>query len=186
MLVYLPMSYPLYAASILASNDLIRSSIAAAFVSRFEVAILKGAPPYPPYPTPFFSSQPLFARPMYLTLGIGPACSLLGGISIIMIPPMFLIKKYGATLRQKSKNATAWGQPLFRIKLSQYLLTLQNSTLRLSVSSKFFCIPDHRRRIGLTSQWRQVKARKSTSKKYVIVLSQSSFNFSFVHYFSWS
>jgi len=54
MLVYLPMSYPLYAASILASNDLIRSSIAAAFVSRFEVAILKGAPPYPPYPTPFF------------------------------------------------------------------------------------------------------------------------------------
>ncbi len=51
ILVYLPMSYPKYAASVLAANDLIRSTIAAAF--------------------------PLFGHAMFKNLGVGllAACS---------------------------------------------------------------------------------------------------------------
>jgi MFS transporter, DHA1 family, multidrug resistance protein len=63
-LVYLPMSYPQYAASLLAGNDLFRSAMAAAF--------------------------PLFGRSMFKTLGIAGGSSLLAGLSIIMIPAMFV------------------------------------------------------------------------------------------------
>jgi MFS transporter, DHA1 family, multidrug resistance protein len=67
-LVYLPMSYPQYAASLLAGNDLFRSATAAAF--------------------------PLFGRAMFHHLGIDGGCSLLAGLSIVMIPAMFVSDIY--------------------------------------------------------------------------------------------
>ncbi|KPI40869.1 Caffeine resistance protein 5 [Cyphellophora attinorum] len=61
------------------SNDLIRSSFGAGF--------------------------PLFASAMYKKLGVGWASSLLGFLSIAFIPIPFLLFKYGASLRKRSKNA---------------------------------------------------------------------------------
>ena len=55
--VYIPMSYPQYAASLFASNDLVRSAFAFAAI--------------------------LFATPMYTKLGIGQGTSLLGGLSVL-------------------------------------------------------------------------------------------------------
>ena len=51
------MSYPQYAASLFAGNDLCRSAFAFAAI--------------------------LFARPMFLNLGIGKGVSLLGGLSVL-------------------------------------------------------------------------------------------------------
>lgn len=78
-LVYLPVSYPAYVASILAGNDFFRSSVAAAF--------------------------PLFGRPFFINLGIGGGSSLLAGLSIVMIPALALLVKYGGKLRSMSKYA---------------------------------------------------------------------------------
>ncbi|KAA8644135.1 hypothetical protein EYZ11_001705 [Aspergillus tanneri] len=50
---------------------------------------------------------PLAARPMFLNMGIGPASSLLGGISCLALPVPFIFMKYSSTLRKKSKFATA-------------------------------------------------------------------------------
>ncbi|KAJ5428759.1 Major facilitator superfamily domain general substrate transporter [Penicillium cf. griseofulvum] len=51
--IHLPLSYPEYAASLFAANDALRSSFAAGAV--------------------------LFGRPLYLNLGVGKGCTLLGG-----------------------------------------------------------------------------------------------------------
>ncbi|KAI0339259.1 MFS general substrate transporter [Trametopsis cervina] len=76
---YLPDCYPRYVASILAGNDLFRSSVGAAF--------------------------PIFSTAFFHNLGVGPACSILGGISILMLPFPFLLYKYGARIRRYSKFA---------------------------------------------------------------------------------
>lgn len=57
LFIYIPMSYPQYAASLFAGNDLCRSAFAFAAI--------------------------LFARPMFLNLGIGRGVSLLGGLSVL-------------------------------------------------------------------------------------------------------
>ena len=59
LFVYIPMSYPQYAASLFAGNDLCRSAFAFAAI--------------------------LFARPMFLKLGIGRGVSLLAGLSVLGI-----------------------------------------------------------------------------------------------------
>ena len=59
LFVYIPMSYPQYAASLFAGNDLCRSAFAFAAI--------------------------LFARPMFLNLGIGKGISLLAGLSVLGI-----------------------------------------------------------------------------------------------------
>lgn len=59
LFVYVPMSYPQYAASLFAGNDFCRSAFAFAAV--------------------------LFSRPMYLRLGIGQGISLLAGLSTLGI-----------------------------------------------------------------------------------------------------
>ncbi|TKA24953.1 hypothetical protein B0A50_06051 [Salinomyces thailandicus] len=74
VLNYLPDAYPEVAASVLAGNDLFRSSFGAGF--------------------------PLFASAMYNKLGVGWASSLLGFLSIVFIPIPFLLYKYGETLRK--------------------------------------------------------------------------------------
>lgn len=77
--IYLPLSYPKYAASLFAANDLLRSLFAAGCVA--------------------------FARPMFLNLGVGGGVSLLAGLSCLGVLGMFYLWRYGAWLRSKSKFA---------------------------------------------------------------------------------
>nr|POE58710.1 caffeine resistance protein 5 [Quercus suber] len=72
ILNYLPDAYPEYAASVLAGNDLMRSSFGAGF--------------------------PLFANAMYTNLGTAWASSTLAFISVAFIPIPFVLYKYGETL----------------------------------------------------------------------------------------
>jgi MFS transporter, DHA1 family, multidrug resistance protein len=81
--VYLPLSYPQYTASLLASNTLFRSLFAAGCVE--------------------------FSRPMFLHLGIGPGNSLLAGVAIAGVVGMFGLWKFGGRLRAKSKFAVVGG-----------------------------------------------------------------------------
>ncbi|OJJ43873.1 hypothetical protein ASPZODRAFT_73588 [Penicilliopsis zonata CBS 506.65] len=48
---------------------------------------------------------PLAARPMFLNMGVGPAASVLGGISCLALPVPFLFMKYSLRLRRMSKFA---------------------------------------------------------------------------------
>ncbi|KAK9372089.1 uncharacterized protein V1513DRAFT_453525, partial [Lipomyces chichibuensis] len=77
--VYLPLTYPTYAASLFAANDFCRSA--------------------------FASGSIVFARPMYLNLGIGKGISLLGGLSVLGIIGIYILYFYGANLRARSKFA---------------------------------------------------------------------------------
>jgi MFS transporter, DHA1 family, multidrug resistance protein len=73
VLNYLPDAYPEYAASVLAGNDLMRSSFGAGF--------------------------PLFASAMYHKLGVNWASSLLGFLSIVFIPIPFVLYKVRYSVR---------------------------------------------------------------------------------------
>jgi DHA1 family multidrug resistance protein-like MFS transporter len=77
--VYIPMSYPQYAASLFAGNDFVRSALA--------------------------SGSILFARPLYLNLGIGPGVSLLAGLTCGCVVGIFVLYYFGANLRARSKFA---------------------------------------------------------------------------------
>ena len=97
LFVYIPMSYPQYAASLFAGNDFCRSAFAFAAI--------------------------LFARPMFLSLGIGKGVSLLAGLSVLGIVSsvsvcdgmrrltdhvkigIWFLYLYGAKLRARSKFA---------------------------------------------------------------------------------
>ncbi|KAI0312949.1 hypothetical protein OF83DRAFT_1066383, partial [Amylostereum chailletii] len=76
---YLADAYPTYAASVLAGNDLIRSSFGASF--------------------------PLFAGAMYRNLGVGWASTLLALLSCSFIPIPILLLRYGERIRMLSKRA---------------------------------------------------------------------------------
>lgn len=75
--VYLPLTYPQYAASLFAGNDFARSSLAFAAV--------------------------LFSRPMFLGMGIGPGVSLLGALTAACIAGIFVLYFYGEKLRARSR-----------------------------------------------------------------------------------
>ncbi|GAA5935654.1 uncharacterized protein JCM15063_001764 [Sporobolomyces koalae] len=79
IMMYVALSYPKYAASVLAGNDLFRSVFASAF--------------------------PLFGAKFFTALGLGGGSSLLAGVSILMIPILWAIMRYGATLRARSSFA---------------------------------------------------------------------------------
>ncbi|KAJ7484655.1 major facilitator superfamily domain-containing protein [Mycena latifolia] len=79
ILMYITSAYPAYAASVLAGNDLFRSTIASVF--------------------------PLFGRAFFTNLGLGPGSALLAGISFLLMPVFWLLLKYGHVLRQRSKYA---------------------------------------------------------------------------------
>ncbi|KAI5477573.1 MFS transporter, DHA1 family, multidrug resistance protein [Pseudohyphozyma bogoriensis] len=81
ILIYIAMSYYEYQASILAGNAFARSTLAAFF--------------------------PLFGGHFYKVLGLGGGCSLLAGISLVMIPVMGLLWYFGARLRARSKWTSA-------------------------------------------------------------------------------
>ncbi|PWY95924.1 MFS general substrate transporter [Aspergillus sclerotioniger CBS 115572] len=74
VLNYLSDAYPVYAASVLAGNDLFRSAFGAGF--------------------------PLFATAMYKNLGVGWASSTLAFLAIVFIPIPMVLMKYGETLRK--------------------------------------------------------------------------------------
>ena len=48
---------------------------------------------------------PLAARPMFLSMGVGPGASVLGGISCLALPVPFIFMRYGEALRKMSKFA---------------------------------------------------------------------------------
>ncbi|PYH85722.1 MFS general substrate transporter [Aspergillus uvarum CBS 121591] len=75
--IYIPMTYPQYAASLFAGNDFMRSALACGAV--------------------------LFARPLYLNLGVGQGVSLLAGLTVGCIGGMFALYYYGAALRARSR-----------------------------------------------------------------------------------
>ncbi|KAJ5082816.1 hypothetical protein N7532_011859 [Penicillium argentinense] len=77
--VYIPLSYPMYAASLFAANDFFRSALACGSV--------------------------LFAHPLFGNLGVARGVSLLGGLSVIGIVGIWLLYFYGARLRSLSKFA---------------------------------------------------------------------------------
>ncbi|KAJ7128081.1 major facilitator superfamily domain-containing protein [Mycena filopes] len=79
ILMYVTSAYPAYAASVLAGNDLFRSTIASVF--------------------------PLFGRAFFTNLGLGPGSALLAGISFLLMPVFWLLLKYGHVLRERSKYA---------------------------------------------------------------------------------
>lgn len=79
--VYVPLSYPQYAASLFAGNDFLRSAFACGSI--------------------------LFGRPLFINLGVGKGVSVLGGLSVIGIVGMFALWMFGAKLRARSKFAVA-------------------------------------------------------------------------------
>ncbi|KAI1290553.1 major facilitator superfamily domain-containing protein [Xylaria venustula] len=74
---FLVETYPLYAASALAANSFLRGSFAAAF--------------------------PLFGRQLYVAAGYQWASSVLGFVTLALMPLPFIFFKVGKRLRQKSK-----------------------------------------------------------------------------------
>ena len=77
--VYIPLSYPQYAASLFAANDACRSALACGSIH--------------------------FARPLFANLGVARGVSLLAGLSCLGVAGMFVLYTFGATLRSKSKFA---------------------------------------------------------------------------------
>jgi DHA1 family multidrug resistance protein-like MFS transporter len=75
--IYIPMTYPQYAASLFAGNDFMRSAFACAAI--------------------------LFGRPLYLNLGVGPGVSLLAGLAVGCIGGIFALYYFGANLRARSR-----------------------------------------------------------------------------------
>ncbi|KAK8080741.1 hypothetical protein PG997_008559 [Apiospora hydei] len=79
--VYVPLSYPQYAASLFAGNDFFRSALAFASI--------------------------LFAKPLFDNLGVARGTTLLGGLSTIGIVGIWVLYFTGAKLRGLSKFAVA-------------------------------------------------------------------------------
>jgi DHA1 family multidrug resistance protein-like MFS transporter len=77
--MYIPLTYPKYAASLFAANDFFRSALACGSV--------------------------LFAHPLFGNLGVARGVSLLGGLSVIGIIGIWLLYFYGSRLRALSKFA---------------------------------------------------------------------------------
>ncbi|KAF3024241.1 hypothetical protein E8E14_011750 [Neopestalotiopsis sp. 37M] len=79
--VYVPLSYPQYAASLFAGNDFFRSALAFASI--------------------------LFAKPMFANLGVARGTTLLAGLSVIGIVGIWVLYFTGARLRSMSKFAVS-------------------------------------------------------------------------------
>ena len=79
--VYVPLSYPQYAASLFAGNDFLRSALACGSI--------------------------LFARPLFINLGVDKGVTLLASLSTLGVIGMFTLYYFGANLRARSKFATS-------------------------------------------------------------------------------
>jgi DHA1 family multidrug resistance protein-like MFS transporter len=78
--LYLPFTYPRYAASLFAANDFARSAFAAGCV--------------------------IFSQPMYHNLGVPKGVTLLAGLTVGCTVALFVLYFYGAGLRARSKFAS--------------------------------------------------------------------------------
>jgi len=56
---------------------------------------------------------------MYMKLGLGPGNSLLAGLSLLMIPPLYFIMKYGKKLRARSKYTSAMETPVPTMEVTE-------------------------------------------------------------------
>ncbi len=79
--MYLPLSYPQYAASLFAANDTCRSALAAGAI--------------------------IFARPLFINLGVGRGVSVLAGLAAGGVMGMWCLYYYGAKLRARSRFAVS-------------------------------------------------------------------------------
>jgi DHA1 family multidrug resistance protein-like MFS transporter len=77
--LFLPLTYPQYAASLFAGNDFMRSTLAAGAIH--------------------------FSRPLYTNLGIGRGSSILGGLTCGCVLGVFALWHYGDKLRARSSFA---------------------------------------------------------------------------------
>ena len=77
--IYIPRSYPHYAASLFAANDFCRSALAVGAIH--------------------------FAGPLYGNLGVGKGVSILGGVSVLGVVGMWVLWGRGAGMRAKSSFA---------------------------------------------------------------------------------
>ncbi|KAK7520782.1 major facilitator superfamily domain-containing protein [Phyllosticta citriasiana] len=75
--LYLPLSYPQYAASLFAGNDFLRSAVAAGAIH--------------------------FARPLFHNLGIGPGLSLLAAFTVVCCGGIYVLFLCGDKLRARSR-----------------------------------------------------------------------------------
>jgi len=78
-LTYLPQAYPEYAASVLASNDFVRSA--------------------------FGAGMPLASVPLFKNLGIAWGNTILGCLTVLFLPIPFILFKAGPWLRKRSPRA---------------------------------------------------------------------------------
>ena len=81
LFIYLPFSYPKYAASLFAGNSIWRSAVACGSV--------------------------LFSRPLFVNLGVSKGVTLLGGLSLMGIFGTIAIYTFGKQLRARSKYAVS-------------------------------------------------------------------------------
>ncbi|KAH8593631.1 major facilitator superfamily domain-containing protein [Bisporella sp. PMI_857] len=79
--IYIPRTYPRYAASMFAASDFVRAAVAAGLIHA--------------------------VGPLYQTLGIAKGICLIGALSVLGIPGMFYMWLYGKKLRAKSKFANS-------------------------------------------------------------------------------
>ena len=79
MFIYLPFSYPNYAASLFAGNSIWRSGLACGSV--------------------------IFARPLFVNLGVHKGVTVLGGLSVVGIFGTIVLYVFGKKLRARSKFA---------------------------------------------------------------------------------
>lgn len=77
--MYLPLTYPMYGASLFAGNDFARSTLACGAIH--------------------------FSSPMFHNLGIGPGVSLLGGLTCGGVVGVFVLYIFGHKLRARSRFA---------------------------------------------------------------------------------
>lgn len=77
--IYLPMSYPMYAASLFAANDFFRSAMAGAAIE--------------------------FGHPLYNNLGVGKGVSVMAGLCAGCVFGLYGLWYWGAKLRARSKFA---------------------------------------------------------------------------------
>jgi MFS transporter, DHA1 family, multidrug resistance protein len=80
MLLYLAFTYPRFSASLFAANDFARSSLAAGAI--------------------------MFARPMFVNLGIHWGVSLLGFLDLVCCVLLYCLWMWGAKLRARSRFAS--------------------------------------------------------------------------------
>uniref|UniRef100_A0A0W0FIT5 Protein kinase domain-containing protein n=1 Tax=Moniliophthora roreri TaxID=221103 RepID=A0A0W0FIT5_MONRR len=103
ILIYLSNSYKKYTGSILAGNDLFRSTMASVF--------------------------PLFGAPFFKNLALGPGSSLLAGISILLIVVLYSLIRFGGKLHPETmlEESTALPEDWFLESWHEMLAALEDA-----------------------------------------------------------